>query len=101
MEELDGKIKKEVINKEDLPTDKDHPGEQISEENKIIIGDAVEGEEPSPPAPPKPKPNYVLIIVVIIAVIIGVFWGLKGCNERGRQDSMSFVKPIALQEWLS
>lgn len=87
MKEDDDKIKKEVINKSELPTDKDHPGEEISQENKIIEGDKVMGVEPSPPPAPAGKKNYVLIIVIIVAVIIAVFWGIKGCNEKSIQDT--------------
>lgn len=89
MKEDDDKIKKEVINKSELPTDKNHPGEEISQENKIIEGDKVMGVEPSPPPQPAGKKNYVLIIVIIVAVIIAVFWGMKGCNEKSLQDDNS------------
>lgn len=85
MKESDENNKNEVIDKSKLPTDANHPGEEISEENKIILGDEVEGVEPSPAPGPKAKPNYALIILVVVAVIIAIFWGMKGCSERSAQ----------------
>lgn len=83
----DGKIKKEIIDKDKLPTDTHHPGEEVSDENKIILGDEIEGVEPSP-APAAPgKKNYVLIILVIVIAVIAIFWGVKGCHSRSVIDS--------------
>lgn len=91
MKEDNDKIKKEVIDKSDLPTDNHHPGEEISDENKIILGDEIEGVEPSPTPLPKGKPNYVLIVLVIVVAVIAVFWGIKGCHERSAQDNIGQV----------
>ena len=88
MEEFD-KIQKENIDKDKLPTDDNHPGEEISQENKVVIGDVVEGVEPSPEPPKSKKPNYVLIIVIIVVIIIALFWGIKGCNQKALIDSVS------------
>lgn len=85
MSEFNENIKKEVIDKDKLPTNEHHPGQEISEENDIILGDIIEGEEPSPPTTPRKK-NYLWPVVIIIIVLIGVFWGVKGCNERGKQN---------------
>ncbi|MEG2945784.1 MAG: hypothetical protein RR837_03425 [Bacteroidales bacterium] len=97
MKEADDNIKKEVIDKSDLPTDKHHPGEEISDENKIILGDEVEGVEPSPVSVPKGKPNYVLIILVIVIAIIAVFWGIKGCNEKSAQNNIGELLPVNIE----
>lgn len=97
MEKENDNIKKEVIDKSKLPTDKHHPGEEISNENNIIIGDAVEGEEPSPVPAPKAKPNYVLIVLVIVVAIIAIFWGIKGCNERSAQDNLGEIVPVYIE----
>lgn len=99
MKDSDENIKKEVIDKSKLPTDAYHPGEEISDENKIIIGDEIEGVEPSPTPVSKGKPNYVLIILLIVVVVIAVFWGVKGCNERSSQNSSSLGN-MHYSEWL-
>ena len=86
---LDEVKKDSEIDKSKLPTDADHPGEEISNENKIIEGDKVMGVEPSPPAAPAHKRNYVLIIVVIIVVIVGFIWAMRGCDKSFKQDVAS------------
>ena len=80
------------IDRDKLPTDANHPGEEISEENKIIEGDKVMGVEPSPVPEPPGRKNYVLIIVIIIAVLVAIFWGVRGCNDRSAQDNP--VEPV-------
>ncbi|MGL4293611.1 MAG: hypothetical protein ACRCSQ_08550 [Bacteroidales bacterium] len=87
MKDSEDNIKKEVIDKSELPTDSNHPGEEISDENKIILGDQVAGEEPSPIPTPPGKKNYVLIILVIIVGIIAIFWGIKGCHNKSVQST--------------
>lgn len=86
MEDSVDKIKKEEIEKSNQPQDSNHPNEEISSENKIIIGDIIEGEEPSPVGNVPGKRNYVLIILLIVVVVIAVFWGIKGCRNQSIDD---------------
>lgn len=99
MKDSEENIKKEVIKKSELPTDKHHPGEEISDENKIILGDEIEGVEPSPAPAPKGKMNYALIILVIVVAVIAVFWGIKGCHSRSVQDSMGAMALPVVSEY--
>lgn len=80
-------IRKEVIDKSKLPSDSDHPGEEISEENHIILGDQSGDGSPTSPPQQMRKPNYVLIIAMIVVVIVALFWGMKGCNEKAASDT--------------
>ncbi|MDO5570517.1 MAG: hypothetical protein Q4F97_03505 [Bacteroidales bacterium] len=80
-------IKNEKNDKDKLPADKHYPDQQISEENYVIIGDVVETDEPPLGGVKKNKPNYVLITTIIVVLIVALFWGIKGCNERSYQQN--------------